>query len=117
MTRCRIILLFALLASARGDSLILLDGAVLNGTWAGVSGGEISFLADGVLRTFPKSQVSKVTFGSQASRSAIKAGQTTDEVTAALGQPKTVSDLGAKKIYIYPDVKVTFVDGKVTNVE
>jgi hypothetical protein len=117
MTRCRIILLFALVASARADSLTLLEGAVLNGTWAGFSSGEINFLTDGVLRTFPKSQVSKVTFGSQASRSAIKPGQTTDEVTAALGQPKTISDLGAKKIYIYPDVKVTFVDGKVTNVE
>ncbi len=117
MTGCRIMLFFALLASARADSLTLLDGTVLTGSWAGYSGGEISFMANGVLRTFSKSEVSKVTFGSQAARSSIKVGQSTDEVIAALGQPKTTSDIGAKKIYLYPDVKVTLVDGKVIDVE
>jgi hypothetical protein len=44
-------------------------------------------------------------------------GQTIDEVTAALGQPKSVVDLGAKKIYVYPDMKVTFKGGKVSDVQ
>jgi hypothetical protein len=44
-------------------------------------------------------------------------GQTIDEVTGILGQPKSVVDLGAKKIYVYPDMKITFNNGKVTDVQ
>ena len=47
----------------------------------------------------------------------IALGQTFDQVTAILGQPKTVMDLGAKKIYVYPDMKITFNAGKVTDVQ
>lgn len=47
----------------------------------------------------------------------ISAGQSIEEVTAALGMPKNIVDLGAKKIYVYSALKVTFKDGKVTNVE
>ena len=44
-------------------------------------------------------------------------GQTTDQVVASLGQPDKVVDLGSKKIYIYKDLKITFVDGKVSDVQ
>ena len=44
-------------------------------------------------------------------------GATPDAVTAALGQPVRIVDLGAKKIYVYKDMKVTFVNGKVTDVQ
>ena len=44
-------------------------------------------------------------------------GQTIDEVTGILGQPKSVVDLGAKKIYVYSDMKITFNNGKVTDVQ
>jgi hypothetical protein len=47
----------------------------------------------------------------------IAEGQTIDEVTAALGQPKRVVDLGSKKIYVYPDMKITFKGGKVSDVQ
>jgi hypothetical protein len=47
----------------------------------------------------------------------ISLGQTTEEVVAALGSPKRIVNLGAKKIYVYSDLKITFTDGKVTNVE
>jgi hypothetical protein len=47
----------------------------------------------------------------------IAAGQTIDQVTAALGNPLTVIDLGTKKIYKYKDMKITFKAGKVTDVE
>ncbi len=40
--------------------------------------------------------------------------QTTDEVIAILGQPKKSVDLGTKKIYVYNDMKITFIAGKVT---
>jgi hypothetical protein len=44
-------------------------------------------------------------------------GSTVDEVIAAFGQPQRTADLGSKKIYIYKDVKVTFQDGKVVDVQ
>jgi len=47
----------------------------------------------------------------------IALGQTTDQVVSGLGQPDKVVDLGSKKIYIYKDMKITFVDGKVSDVQ
>jgi hypothetical protein len=44
-------------------------------------------------------------------------GQTPEQVTSALGKPKSIMDLGAKKIYVYPDMKVTFNGGKVTDIK
>lgn len=44
-------------------------------------------------------------------------GQSPDQVTAALGKPKSIMDLGAKKIYVYPDMKITFRDGKVSDIQ
>jgi hypothetical protein len=47
----------------------------------------------------------------------VSQGQTVDQVTSALGQPKNIVDLGTKKIYVYPDMKVTFKQGKVSDVQ
>jgi hypothetical protein len=47
----------------------------------------------------------------------VNTGQTIDEVIAILGQPKKKVDLGAKKIYVFDNLKVTFTDGKVTAAE
>jgi hypothetical protein len=47
----------------------------------------------------------------------ISLGQTIDQVTAILGQPKTVVDLGNKKTYVYKDMKVVFIGGKVSDVQ
>jgi hypothetical protein len=44
-------------------------------------------------------------------------GKSFDDVKAALGQPKSIVDLGPKKIYVYKDMKVTFNNGKVTDVQ
>jgi hypothetical protein len=44
-------------------------------------------------------------------------GQSPDEVMAILGQPKNIVNLGAKKIYVFQDVKVTFTDGKVADIQ
>ena len=47
----------------------------------------------------------------------IALGQTPDQVTASFGQPTRIVDLGAKQIYTYPDMKVIFKDGKVSDVQ
>ena len=47
----------------------------------------------------------------------IVVGQTTDDVRATLGNPSRIARVGVKEIYFYPDMKITFMNGKVTNVE
>jgi len=47
----------------------------------------------------------------------ISLGQSTDDVKGSLGQPTKIINLGAKTIYVYPDMKVTFNNGKVSDVE
>jgi hypothetical protein len=44
-------------------------------------------------------------------------GQTIDEVVAVFGQPEKIVNLGSKQIYVYKDLKVTFVKGKVSDVQ
>jgi hypothetical protein len=47
----------------------------------------------------------------------IELGQTVDQVIAAFGRPQKIAKVGAKEIYFYPDMKVTFTNGKVSDVE
>lgn len=47
----------------------------------------------------------------------LEIGQTTDQVRAILGEPDKILSLGSKIIYVYKDVKVTFIDGKVSDIE
>jgi hypothetical protein len=47
----------------------------------------------------------------------IAIGQSIDTVTGSLGNPTKVIDMGAVKKYIYPDMKITFKNGKVSDVE
>jgi hypothetical protein len=47
----------------------------------------------------------------------ITRGQSIDQVTASLGTPAVVIDMGPKKVYKYKDMKITFNDGKVSDVE
>jgi hypothetical protein len=53
----------------------------------------------------------------QAQPQTIQLGQTTDQVQAALGTPDKIVNLGAKQIWVYKDLKVTFKDGKVSDVQ
>jgi hypothetical protein len=44
-------------------------------------------------------------------------GLTIDEVNAIQGEPQKIVDLGSKKIYVYKDLKITFSDGKVSDIQ
>jgi hypothetical protein len=46
----------------------------------------------------------------------IQSGQTPEQVQAVLGDPEKKVDLGSKMIYVYKSLKVTFVNGKVSDV-
>ncbi len=47
----------------------------------------------------------------------IEKGQTPDQVRAVLGQPDKIVNFGSKQILIYKDLKVTFLNGKVSDVQ
>jgi hypothetical protein len=53
----------------------------------------------------------------QAEPETIAKGQTTDQVQNSLGKPDKIVNLGAKQIWVYKDLKVTFLNGKVSDVE
>jgi hypothetical protein len=47
----------------------------------------------------------------------IEKGQTPDQVKAVLGQPDKIVNFGSKQIFIYKDLKVTFLNGKASDVQ
>ncbi len=47
----------------------------------------------------------------------IELGQTKDQVVANFGQPERTAKVGTKEIFFYKDLKVTFVGGKVSDVQ
>ncbi len=52
-----------------------------------------------------------------ANTKTVELGQTPDQVKSAVGAPDRIIKLGAKEIYVYKDMKVVFVDGKVSDVQ
>jgi hypothetical protein len=52
-----------------------------------------------------------------AATASVELGQTTDQVKSSLGAPTRVANLGTKVIYYYDGMKVTFKDGKVSDVQ
>src|SRR5580692_8220540 len=55
--------------------------------------------------------------GAQAEPVSVEKGQSPDQVQAALGKPDKIVNLGTKMIYVYKDLKVTFLNGKVSDVQ
>jgi hypothetical protein len=53
----------------------------------------------------------------QADPQTIEVGMTPDQVTSAMGKPDKIVKLTSKQIYFYKDMKVTFVNGKVSDVQ
>jgi len=61
---------------------------------------------------------SVLVIGSEASApKSIELGQTAEQVEAILGKPEKIIKLGPKTVYVYKDMKVIFIDGKVTDVQ
>jgi hypothetical protein len=52
-----------------------------------------------------------------AQPASIEKGMSPDQVEAAMGQPDKKVNLGTKQIYVYKDLKVTFINGKVSDVQ
>jgi hypothetical protein len=62
--------------------------------------------------------VSSSAASAQASQSkTVNLGMTVDQVKQALGEPDKTINLGPKTIFVYKDIKVVFVDSKVSDVQ
>jgi uncharacterized protein YcfJ len=110
------------------DTLVFPDGTSVAGSWIGLDAGKISFQANDQAASYPESQVSAVAFAAPAApvtdppppapvTQHVALGQSVEEVIAILGQPSSIGELTSKKIYFYPNMKVTFVEGKVTDIQ
>ena len=53
----------------------------------------------------------------QAAPVTIALGQTTTDVALNRGRPKQIVNLGPKTIWVYDDMKIIFVNGKVSDVQ
>jgi hypothetical protein len=53
----------------------------------------------------------------QAEPQSIDKGQTSEQVESSWGKPDKIVNLGSKQIWVYKDLKVTFVNGKVSDVQ
>jgi hypothetical protein len=53
----------------------------------------------------------------QAEPQTIEKGMSPDQVQGAMGKPDKIINLGIKQIYVYKDLKVTFLNGKVFDVQ
>jgi hypothetical protein len=54
---------------------------------------------------------------SAAQPAEVKLGMSIDDVAAILGQPSQKLDVGAKQIYVYKNIKITFLNGKVSDMQ
>lgn len=79
------------------------------GAGPGLQVADIKAMIDPVL--LPESEASAV------NTKTIGLGQTRGQVEEILGKPERIVDLGAKVTYVYKDMKVIFVDGKVADVQ
>jgi hypothetical protein len=52
-----------------------------------------------------------------ASPKSVEIGNTTDEIQSVMGQPDKIINLGARVIHVYKDMKIIYVDGKVSDVQ
>ncbi len=114
-------LFFALLSAGRADTVEFRNGNTLTGKFLSIDVEQVSFMIDGEVKSYARSQVSKITFSSAETKPVahekIALGQTIDQVTSLLGQPARIVEVGPKKVFIYSDFKITFVDGKVTAID
>jgi len=44
-------------------------------------------------------------------------GDSIDQVVATLGKPEKILQVDTKQIYVYKEVKITFLDGKVSDIQ
>jgi hypothetical protein len=86
---------------------------------------EVNFHIDNLQTTAKAPEVKKIIdaiFTDAATANAVESktvdiGMSTEQVKQALGNPDKIVNLGPKTIFVYKDIKVIFVDSKVSDVQ
>jgi hypothetical protein len=73
--------------------------------------------ADGAEAPAPAATAAAAAPSPQATPVTIALGQTTTDVALNRGRPKQIVNLGPKTIWVYDDMKIIFVNGKVSDVQ
>jgi len=81
------------------------------------TGGAVQFERSQVLEMWPLASLVYEKAPATAALVRIQLGQTIPEVVTVLGQPERIVNLGSKQIYVYKALKITFLDGKVSDVQ
>lgn len=69
-------------------------------------------------KTWDAENVSRATGGTEPTEPArLIPGQTPGQVKEVLGEPDTTLEAGGKLIFLYPDLKITFVEGELSSIE
>ena len=61
--------------------------------------------------------IAEAAIASAVQSKTVDIGMTADQVKQALGNPDKIINLGPKTIFVYKDLKVVFVDSKVSDVQ
>jgi len=101
----------------QGAHYMLKDGSGAMKAQTPGTGGAVQFERSQVLEMWPASSLVYEKAPATAAGFRIQLGQTIPEVVTVLGQPERIVDLGSKKIYVYKTLKITFLDGKVSDVQ
>lgn len=75
---------------------------------------QIQPVIDQVFKTAPGSDQNAVAPAGPSK--SVEVGQTKEQIISLLGPPKAIVRAGTRELYLYPDFKITFVNGKVTDV-
>ena len=81
------------------------------------AGGAVQFERSQVLEMWPVTSLVYEKAPATAAGFRIQLGQTIPEVVTVLGQPERIVNLGSKQIYVYKALKITFLHGKVSDVQ
>ena len=65
----------------------------------------------------PPAPIIQHTVTQSLSPKSVELGNTPDEVQSVMGQPDKIIDLGPRVIHVYKDMKIIYVDGKVSDVQ
>ncbi len=106
---------------ARHYTTDLRSGALLCGIALLFVGGIISAVGYSVfISTQPTTQPAPTTqpvVTQSVSPKSVELGNTPDEVQSVMGQPDKIINLGARVTHVYKDMKIIYVDGKVSDVQ
>ena len=67
--------------------------------------------------TPPPAPTTQLDVTQSVSPKSVELGNTPDEVQSVMGQPDKIMNLGARVIHVYKDMKIIYVDGKVSDVQ